>query len=421
MFGHMRRLGWPLLFVIALAGACGEEEVPPPPPPPTQLAIRVVDASTGTALAGAEVTLLELGETKVTDASGAILIDPIEAGRYSYRAQAAGYVLFPRPRRDVPKVTVEKEKTTSIEIAIEPRPMAMPGATLQGTVTKNGAPVEGALVVATSLRSFAAYSDKTGRYAILGIEAPNLYSVTAYLQSHKSSTVNSVNATVGGTASAELVLTEEAGATVAGQLIGGTGTSSVVIAHRETRYAIPGLVVRGTLGGAYSISGVPEGSFEVQAGLEDDGISYDTAFLLTSLDDERTSYLTPALDVTSGTSSIALDLHFAPAIVGLQPTETTTVATPPLFTWPQVQGANRYVVEVRTVLGQVIAGGFDNFERPIDPIQAPATMLRYAGPALTRGALYSWRIYALKSVTTGALFEIISASEELQGEFRVAR
>lgn len=407
--------------MIAAASACGEEEIPPPPPPPTVLAIRVVDASTGAALAGAEVSLLELGETKVTDASGTITLDPIDAGTYRYRAQAAGYVLFPRPRRDLPSVTVEKEKTTSIEIAIEPRPMASAGATLEGTVTKGGAPVEGALVVATSLRSFAAYSDKTGRYVILGIEAPNLYSVTAYFKSHSSSTVNSVNAMVGGTVGADLVLSDATGATVGGQLIGGTGSSEVVIAHRETRYAIPGLVAQGTLGGAYSISGVPEGAFEIQAGLEDDGISLDTAFLLESLDDERTGYLTPALNVDANTSSVALDLHFAPAIEGLLPTDTATVTTPPLFTWPSVQGANRYVIEVRSVLGQVIAGGFDNFERPIDPIQAPATMLRYAGPQLTRGALYSWRVYALKSVTTGALFEIISASEELQGEFRVAR
>ena len=412
----MRRL---LAFVLAAsaAAACSDPPPPPPPPPPTQLSIRVVDATNDSAIAGAEVTILQLGQTLVTDASGAILIDPIDPGSYTYRAQAAGYVLEPRARHDLKSTTVEKEKTTMLTIALDPRPNTTAGGTIEGNVTAAGAPVEGALVVATSLRAFVAYSDKAGHYRILGAEAPNLYSVTAFIQGYSSTTVNSVDLAVSDTKTADLTLTAGAGATVGGRLIGGTGTSSVVIAHKETRYTIPGLVAKGTLGGNYSISGVPPGTYEIYSGLEEDGVSFDAE----SLVDLSGYHLGPTVNVV-GTSSESVDLRYAAAILGVAPTDTSTVVAPPTFTWPSVQEANRYLVEVRNVLGQVIYGGFDQQGRPINPIQAPATMLRYDGAQpLARGAFYSWRVYALKPVTTGALFEIVSASEELGGEFRVAR
>ena len=59
-------------------------------------------------------------------------------------------------------------------------------------------------------------------------------------------------------------------------------------------------------------------------------------------------------------------------------------------------------------------------------VLAPATRVAFgelATPiaALEPGRLYGYRIYAAKDVNTGQLFEIIAASEELAGEFRVSR
>ena len=104
------------------------------------------------------------------------------------------------------------------------------------------------------------------------------------------------------------------------------------------------------------------------------------------------------------------------------PASTSTVVAPPTFTWPSVPMANYYVVEVRDVLGEAITwGGFDARNNPRSPILAPNTSVQFTGtPALSPGVLYSWRIYAAKDVTTGAQFELIAASEQLGGEFRVA-
>jgi hypothetical protein len=414
-----QRVGLAFVFAVAVSAvsaACGEDPPPPPPPPPTILSIQVVDASTDSPVSGAEVLLEQLGETMTTDASGTILLNPIAAGRYTYRAQAAGYILFPRPHRDVPAVQVVAEQQTAVKIALEPRPNAPAnGGTLEGTLTKGGAPVQGALVVASSLRPFAAYSDKDGKYRILGMD-PNLYSVTAFLQGHSSSTVNSVDIGAGGMATADLTLEEIAGASASGMLIGGTGTSSVVIAHRESRFAVPGLSTAASFGGEWSISGIPPGEFEIFAGTELDGISLDAEWELMELMERA-----PVLEISAGTSSVTIDLRFKEAIAPVSPAGTSTVVAPPTFVFPEVAGANRYVFEVKNVLDQTIYGGFDNFKNPINPVLAPISSWRYDGPALTRGALYSWRVYALKNVTTGALFEIISASEELGGEFRVAR
>lgn len=400
----------PAVFAATFT-ACGEEEVPPPPPPPTQLAITVLDSTTDAPIAGAEVTVVELGEVKVTDASGAILIDPIEAGRYTYRAQAAGYVLFPRPRRELGAVQVIKEETTTLKIVLEPRPNAMPGGRIEGTVTKNGEPVEGALIVASSLRFFVSYSDKAGRYAIIGPDA-SLYSVTAFIKGHTSNTRNGVDVPATGAVTVDLTLTEAAGGTVSGQMIGGTGTSSVTVVHRASRYAIPGLVQRATFGGNYSIDGVPPGDFEIFAAAELDGITFDAEWI----HDQGAPQF-----ISTGTSSTTIDLRFAAAIQPVSPTNTATVVPPPTFTWPSVQDADRYVFEVRDVLGQVVYGGFDVQGNPVNPILAPASMYRLDGANLTRGQLYTWRVFALENVTTGALFEILSASEELGGELRIAR
>jgi hypothetical protein len=402
----------PASFAVFFA-ACGEEEVPPPPPPPTQLGITVVDATTALPITGAEVTLIETGDVKVTDAAGEIFLDPIEAGRYTFRAQAEGYVLFPRPRADVGVVQVIKEETTEIQIALEPRPNAMPGGRLEGTVTKSGAPVEGVLITATALRTFAAYSDKSGRFAMLGVD-PSLYSVTAFIKGHSSSTVNSVDITAGAATTVDLTLAEIAGASVSGQLIGGTGTSSVTIVHRGSRYAVPGLVQRAQFGGSYAMDGIPPGDFEVFAAAELDGITFDPQWVL---ENGR-----PALTVgPTASSSTALDLRFASAIAPVSPTNTATVVPPVTFTWPSVQDADRYVFEVRNVLGEVVYGGFDVRKNPINPILGPASMYRLDNATLARGQLYTWRVFALRNVTTGQLFEIISASEELGGELRIAR
>jgi hypothetical protein len=179
---------------LGVMTGCGEE-LKPPPPPPTQLAIRVLDGVTGAPIEGAEVMLLEDGRVETTDASGGTLF-ALTSGRYGYRIQAAGHVSVPRPGRPIPSADVAAERTTSIMVAVEPRPGAAPGGTLAGQVTKGGSPVKGVLVVAESTESFGTISDAQGRYTMLGIAA-NLYTVSAFLRGHASAPKNNVQVSAG--------------------------------------------------------------------------------------------------------------------------------------------------------------------------------------------------------------------------------
>ena len=81
-----------------------------------------------------------------------------------------------------------------------------------------------------------------------------------------------------------------------------------------------------------------------------------------------------------------------------------------------------FVVDLRDVSGRPVWGGFDARGAARTRILAPATSVAYAGPALSPGALYQWRVYGAKENTlVVSNFDLVTASEALIGEFTVAR
>lgn len=401
-----------LALLTPSAGCGGDDTPPPPPPPPTVLSVSAVDGATGAPVPGVELLLLGRGQRLTTGASGAVEVE-LDAGVFAWVARAPGYVALPRPGRPIPFVSVIAERTTPLVLTLEPLPGAAPGGNLSGAVTLGGAAVEGALVVATAIQSFSALTDAGGRWQMPGV-APGFYTVSAHVPGHTSS--SRMNVDVSANASKEgvdLELTPSAGATLSGALTGGTGTSSVVLVHRESGDVVPGLSATASLdGGEYAITGIPPGRYVVRAGLELDGFTIDPQLALSEGPLE--------IDVT-GTSSLALDLRFTRAIGDTSPTGGAQVLARPTFTWPPVPSATFYVVELTNVGGQVIFGGFDTRRRPRESVLAPQTSFTLSSMSLAPGALYTWRVYAAKDVTTGQLFELLSASEELDGELRVSR
>lgn len=408
------RVAGSIASVCSLFAACGETPAPPPLPK-TKLAIRVIDAATAAPIEGAEVVLTEEGKTRRADAAGKIDVE-LKPGAYRYRAQALGHVSAPRPGYRA-RLEVITATTTTVLIRLEPRPGAPGNATLAGRVTQGGAPVSGALVVAVSAQSFFSYTDGSGAYQIPGV-APNLYQVRALLARRTSAGGGRANVLIAAgdnKSDLNIDLVDDLGATLSGQLQGSlrTGTSTITLIEENTGAVVPGLSTRADFGTQYSIAGIPVGTYRIAAALEDDGITYDPQWLL----DRGLPMVT-----VDNASPKMIDLKFSSnAIRGIMPATTSTVVAPVVFRWPSVQDADFYVIEVRDVMGQLLWGGFDSQRRARDPITG-RTMVTFGGPQpLMPGALYSWRVFSAKYVVTGQQFNLISVSEELGGEFRVAR
>lgn len=402
------------LATLGLVAACSDPP-PPPPPPPTILELTVKDAATGQGVAGAQVLLATADsalEVLVADGAGLVMLTEPAAGTYAVRALAAGYVTAPRLGQAQARVAVVEHETTTASVSLEPRPGATGAGRLTGRVTRGGAPMAGVLVVAQSTQPRSGWTDGAGRYAILGVP-PNLYQVSAFIAGHASTT--RANLQVGADQvidGLDLELTASSGAVLSGRLMGGTGTSSVVLVHASTGEPVPGLTKRFALGGTYQIDGVPEGSYRVQAALEDDG---ETLAAQWALEHDPLE-----IDVV-GTASVGFDLQLAAGMNGIQPATGETISATPTFRWPAVGTADFYVLELRDLAGQVVWGGFDARRFPRSPVLAPATSKAYDGPALRPGNLYQWRVYAAEDVTTGQVFQLLQASEALGGEVRISQ
>jgi hypothetical protein len=126
----------------------------------------------------------------------------------------------------------------------------------------------------------------------------------------------------------------------------------------------------------------------------------------------------PRVEIT-GTASAAVELPVADGIDGLVARTSSGGAS---FSWQADPGADFYVVEVTNALGQVVWGGFDANRRPLFRVLGGTEIdfgaLVPAAEPLQSGRRYRLRVYGAIDTTTGTLFELVSASEELEGVFR---
>jgi len=398
----------PKLRLLALAAlvplapfACGEE---PPPPPPTILQLTVVDATTGAPISDAQVLLPARSRT---GGDGKISVETAPA-TYTVRVEAAGYISTPEPLERAVLIPVGANVTTTTVVKLEPRPGASGTGRITGKVTRGGAGVPGVLVLADATVSASAVTDADGTYSILGL-APNLYRVEAFLAAHRSSVKMNVSITDAEVTGTDLELTADAGATVGGMLGMGTGSSTIALALAATGDLVPGLSKGASFGGIWSIVGVPPGRFRVRAALERDG---------RVLDPELVRKMPPIIDVADATMK-TVDLPTAPALEGLTVRTGTTVE----FSWRAVAGASFYVVEVTNLQGQVLWGGLDARGQPNLRVLAPDTSVTYGAivppiEMLAPTRVYRVRVFAGREVPQMATFELIAASEEVDGRFR---
>lgn len=155
--------------------------------------------------------------------------------------------------------------------------------------------------------------------------------------------------------------------------------------------------------GAFTISGIPDGKYVVLAAFENDGnvrdpdpgISGTQIQRITVANGALSPAVSPAFKVTAAVNLVS------PGRDGVADTSAT-----PTFTWDVYSNADGYQLRVYDSLGvqqwELIIVGKDT------------VTARYAGPALTAGRYYQWKVVAYRRLAP------TSQTEELRGLFRVS-
>lgn len=154
--------------------------------------------------------------------------------------------------------------------------------------------------------------------------------------------------------------------------------------------------------GGWSISGIPDGRYVVLAAFENDGNVRDPDPGISGTQLQR---ITVANGAISGAASPAFKVTAAVELVSPGRDAVDDTSATPTFTWAVHSNAEAYGLKVFDTLGREV--WTTNLG---DKAIATAT---YAGPALTSGQYYQWRVTAFRR---GAP---TSQTEELRGLFRV--
>ena len=160
------------------------------------------------------------------------------------------------------------------------------------------------------------------------------------------------------------------------------------------------------IGGAFSIAGVPAGTYKVLAAFENDGLVRDPDLTIggTSLQEitveaGRDTELAEGFKVTEALAVTSPGAE-APEVVGLTPT----------FIFADDSSEDYYIVRVFDVFGALV---WENAEVP--GVSGSDTVeVKYAGPALTAGMYYQFRATSAREKGGGTA---ISQTEDLRGVF----
>ncbi len=358
---------------------------------------------------GAQILPIEengrLGRWQTTDDQGR-LAGERDPGRYRFRVQASGYLNTPRTGVAFPTIAIIESQTSTASVELEPDPAA-PAPAQRGAIAGvvQGS-AESLLVVAEEVQGArATYTDADGAFTLLGARQ-GTNAVRVWGAGWTPASQSGVQVQAGETvADLQLEVSAAEGVSVQGQLTEGSRTTRVVLVEPQSQTEIPGLEVQAMFGSAYEITGVPDGRFQVRAGLETDGRVLNAQQTLESGE--------PIADVAG--AAVTVDLATQPAVEGLQANPGGEL----ILSWTAQPETEFYVVELFDAVGQSLWGGFDVSGNPRFRVLAPDTQVPYDGPALTSGALHRFRVYAaIRDPLVPSRFELIGASEPLEGWFR---
>lgn len=332
---------------------------------------------------------------------------------YTLRADAAGYLTFPKPPRialPVDVSTASGDPLTVANVATNIGLVALDNAAGLGAISGKVVADSpgGALVVAGGQTGTA---DTDGDFAIFNLP-PGSHEVRGYLSgvNLEAKTVEvKADETTGGV---ELNALGDATATVSGNVnivnAPGGSVTSVILAVKDTFVATaargeapPGLRAVGVTG-AFSIEGVPDGTYVVLAAFENDGLVRDPDVNIGG---------TAIVEVTVAGSDVALSDNFkvTGALEVFAPTDGQSLSSAPAFSFEDDSSEETYTVWLFDVLGnevwkkEGIVGPKGN--KPVD--------VTYDGDLslLKTKSFYQFRAVSIKAGSA------ISATEDLKGVF----
>jgi hypothetical protein len=339
----------------------------------------------------------------------------LASGDVTLRADAVSYLTFPKaPRVAVPiDVTTATGSPPAISSTLTEIGLIPLGGEALGTVSGHVLSDQpgGTLVVIGSATGIA---DVNGEYTVFNVP-PGEVTVEGY-----SLGVNLVSATADVTADATTagVDLEVAGTTTAVvsgnvQIVNAPGgaMTSVILAVESTFVeavargeAPPGLRA-GNVSGAWSIAGVPDGTYVALAAFEND---------LLVRDPDTSIGGTELVHVTVAGADIALAEGFkvteALAVIGPGADEPEEVTGAFEMSWEDDSSEDTYDLTVFDALGNL------TWEQTgiVGPKGNATVVVSYEGPALEPGMFYQFRAVSIKDGVP------ISATEDLRGVF-VAR
>ncbi|MEW5848912.1 MAG: carboxypeptidase-like regulatory domain-containing protein [Myxococcota bacterium] len=459
--------------------------------PPVVVRGTVVNEVDESAIPGADVVALDEDGTPragpvTTDSLGQYELKLLVArdhngepqqDKVTLRATAQGHETFPSPLR--PALPLELSEASLSDgkyvyasdltrVELTPLEDATGLGRIQGTVV--GATFNGGILVTASdanrtPTALTALTDAGGAFTINNVPA-GTYVVRGYVVGENLTPASNVVVTPGETVTGvQLSKNDTAVATVSGSVnpvAGGcTGGTSVVLVPRETLQpgitfpltavsVIRGEVPRGlrapstgepSISGDWSISGVPDGTYEVLAAYENDPSPcvYDPSNIGGALfiheqpvpgDGGSRTLSVPAFKVTG-----AVELVGPGAGDDVQ--EVTTLT--PAFQWEEYSSSKNYQVAVFDSAGRRVwattvcpddANGCDTTSPPSVTYgtAGAGTTQPAQAPVLEPGKLYQWRVIALGSRNGASCGfsgmeltgdrECISISEDLRGLFR---
>lgn len=389
---------------------------------------KVIDAQTSAGIGGARVVARDpngaaMSNVAVSGTDGSYAL-PISAPRdadgkpvstvYTLRADAQGYAPFPSGLRvalpiDVKGATGTPPVVQSSPTTIALLPLGQSGlGRIAGTVKSTSAAPGGTLVVADG--GATAIADRAGAFVVFNVAA-GAKEIRGYASgiNLKPATANVVaDQEVGGV---DLVEMGAATASVTGSVnivnAPGGSVTSVVLAVESTfnanleRGDVPRGLRAGNVTGAFDIKNVPDGKYVVLAAFENDNLVRDP-------DPNIAGTQIPHIAMAGATIAAGnFKVTEALAVISPGANEPEPVAGNPTFAWADDSSETGYALVVFDDFGTKVweDGAIPSYKGGGNP------SLAYAGPALTMGRYYQWRVTSLKA---GAP---ISKSEELRGVF----
>lgn len=400
---------------------------------PITVSGQVFDLATGEAIEGALVVARDannvaISGVAITDAEGNYTLavpTPRDAdgnplpNPVTLRADAAGFVTFPRPpRQAVPVDTAMAAgdppdlRSSATDIAL----IALPDASGLGTITGtiDAERPRGAVVVAGGSvengGGVTGIADFDGTYTVFNVPAGSVavqgYKIGLQLDG-TSASVSAGEVTEG----VDLRATGDATAVVNGKVEivnpGMGGDTQVILAVAETFDAVfasgeapPGLRVS-PVSGDFRIEGVPDGNYVALAAFENDFLVRDPDTAIGG---------TEIVHLTVSGESIELSQSFkvTGSLDVVSPDREEVVSGTPTFVWNDDSGEDHYEIAVYDAFGNLVWEKLD-----VPGVSGSKTVeVPYEGPALQAGTLYQFRATSIKQGGTP-----LSRTEDLRGVF----